>query len=967
MTTRTTDMPGTVPGVWRSLEERAASPAFRGTPPDEFPDGATGWPPELDRRQFLRLMGASLALGGLVGCTRRGTEKIVPYVTPPETSLPGNPRFYATGMPVEGFVRGILVESNLGRPTKIEGNPDQSESLGATDATTQAAILSLYDPDRSQVPLRAGLRDTWQAFEADWALRRPKFAASRGRGMALLTEPTTSPTLLREIGRFLTEYPEARWYQHTALASYDVDGLQPDYALEKADVILSIGSDCLFRHPACLRYGRDFAKRRRVENGTVRASRFYALEATPSVTGSMADFRLAVSPSRTRVLLDVLARAIHGGSEPSQDGLSVGEALFLGSLVRDLRRHAPNVVCIAGSEQDADVQGWAAVANERLGALGGAFRWISSVRSDRNATAAGDLAMLAESIAGGAVDALFILGPNPSYTAPASLAFPGLLSKVAFSVHLGSHSDETAAACSWHLPEAHFLETWADLLAYDGTATILQPLIEPLYEGRSAQEVLQVLRQAPTASAYDAVRETWRERLLSGDFESQWAGWLRRGSIDGSAGRPAPTRSRPPAVFPMLARGGQEDGMTLVLAPDPNVLDGRWSNNAWLQELPKPLTHLVWDNAALICPAFASQHGIENGELLALSCGAGILEAAAWIMPGQAADCVTLSLGYGRTRAGEVGNARGFDAYRLRSATAMWTVPGLKVGRTGRRYSLVTTQHHFAMEGRDLVRVVSPDQAGVRMGTKERTSLYPAWKAGAHAWGMSIDLSTCLGCNACVIACQAENNIPVVGKDQVSRGREMHWIRIDRYFDGDPDAPRFLHQPVPCMHCEIAPCELVCPVGATVHSSEGLNEMVYNRCVGTRYCSNNCPYKVRRFNFLDYRSARESMVNLQKNPDVTVRERGVMEKCTYCVQRINAARIAADGENRPIRDGELRTACQQACPVEAIVFGDIADPGSKVSVRKSEPTDYALLGELNTRPRTTYLAKMRHGEPGPNA
>ena len=402
---------------------------------------------------------------------------------------------------------------------------------------------------------------------------------------------------------------------------------------------------------------------------------------------------------------------------------------------------------------------------------------------------------------------------------------------------------------------------------------------------------------------------------------------------------------------------GAAQGLCLVLTPDPSVLDGRWSNNAWLQELPRPLTHLVWDNAALIGPALAEALHAANGDLLLLECGGSSVEAAAFVIPGQAEGCVTLSLGYGRTRAGSVGNGRGFDAYCVRPRNSEWVIPALRVTGTGRNYPLVTTQHHFSVEGRDLVRFVGPESLRVQPN-RDHPSFYREWKKGENAWGMSIDLSTCLGCNACVAACQAENNIPVVGKDQVSRGREMHWIRIDQYMDGDPSNPRVASQPVPCMHCENAPCELVCPVGATVHGSEGLNEMVYNRCVGTRYCSNNCPYKVRRFNFLDYRAAKDSTVNLQKNPDVTVRERGVMEKCTYCVQRINSARIRAEKENRPIRDGEILTACQQACPVEAIVFGNIADPGSRVSRRKAEPTDYSLLGELNTRPRTTYLARM---------
>jgi molybdopterin-containing oxidoreductase family iron-sulfur binding subunit len=530
---------------------------------------------------------------------------------------------------------------------------------------------------------------------------------------------------------------------------------------------------------------------------------------------------------------------------------------------------------------------------------------------------------------------------------------------VPFTVHLGSHLDETAAFCSWHLPEAHFLEAWDDLRGYDGTASIVQPLIQPLYEGRSVTEVLHGLHAGENAASYGLVRQTWQAGE-GADFEVRWARWLRAGKIEGT--RSVPLEREMPRESSVLSRPDAGEGLVLLLVPDASVLDGRWSNNAWLQELPRPLTQLVWDNAALISPVMAESLGVHTGDMLRIEDGSAAVEAAAYVLPGHAPGCVTLSLGYGRTRAGEVGNGHGFDATPLRRAGALWSNSHISVLRTGATYPLVTTQHHFTMEGRDTFHLLpaerivpgSPDPAG---------SLYQAWKPGTHAWGMSIDLGTCIGCNACVVACQAENNIPVVGKDQVSRGREMHWIRIDRYFEGDPSSPRILSQPVACLHCENAPCEVVCPVGATVHSSEGLNEMVYNRCVGTRYCSNNCPYKVRRFNFLDYTDKRDSPVNLQKNPDVTVRARGVMEKCTYCVQRINTARIDAAKADRPIRDGEIRTACEQACPLEAIVFGDVADRSSRVAALKLEPACYSLLGELNTRPRTTYLARVTQEMP----
>jgi len=967
----------------------------------EFPFGAGDWLPGMDRREFLRLMGASLALGGVSGCVRPTGDTLVPYVAAPEEALPGRPKYYATAVPVEGFARGILVETHLGRPTKIEGNPDHPESRGATDAITQAAILDLYDPDRSCTPLRRGEPSTWTAFADEWGRQREIFAGTGGRGLALLTEPTTSPTLLRELEQFRTAFPGSRWYQHTALADYAPDGWQFDYDLGRARVILAIGSDCLFRHPACLRYARSFAKLRRVEQGQVPRSRLYVIESTPTLTGAMADVRLPASPTRLNQILDGITEAMgadsagEGAVGPAVAVLSPDERSFIRSLARDWRLVAPEVLCVAGDEQGSAIRRWSWALNERGGAVGHTVTRRAAVRSDGDPRSAGGATALAAALRGGEVKALVIVSANPIYTSPEIRDLADSIHRLPFSAHLGSHADETAAVCRWHLPEAHFLETWGDLRGFDGTPSVMQPLIEPLYGGRSALEVLHALH-APTATGngYDLVRETWRQGDAATEFELRWASALRRGRMEerpahfggdgvpgrvpSPSGRPDADRSTDPFVLgahapvgmvaEAAALAGKEEGATaglaaagwtLVLMPDPNVGDGRGSNNAWLQELPRPLTQLVWDNAALISPAMAEALGIANGDVLALSTDAARVEAAAWIVPGHAPGCVSMALGYGRTRAGFVGTGRGFDAYPLRRGSAGWTVRGLRIARTDRRYPLVTTQRHFTMEGREPVRVVPSDRIAAPP-PDPTTTLYSPVPPGAHAWGMSIDLGTCLGCNACVVACQSENNTPVVGKDQVARGREMHWIRIDRYFEGDPAAPRLLHQPVPCMQCENAPCEVVCPVGATVHSSEGLNQMVYNRCVGTRYCSNNCPYKVRRFNFLDYRSPTDSPVNLQKNPDVTVRARGVMEKCTYCVQRINRARIDAAEGNRPIRDGEVRTACQQACPVEAIVFGDLADPSSQVSRRKREPANYSLLGELNTRPRTTYLPKVIH-------
>lgn len=932
--------------------------SHRATPPragDEFPAGAAEWPPGMSRRRFLELMGASFALVGLGACNRPPENKIVPYVTPPERAQLDAGLFYATAMPWEGYARGVLALSHSGRPTKLEGNPAHPDSLGATDAITQAAVLSLYDPDRSRAPRRNGRPVAWSAFESFWLETHRELLATRGRGFAVLTEPTTSPTQLRGIHALLDRFPAARWFQHTPLARYDRDGEQADYDFAAADVVLALDADFLLSHPASLRYARAFASRRRVEKGRVDANRLYAIESTLTLAGAMADHRLAAAPRRQRELLKALAAMLEGANDgPS---LSATERTTLRALARDLRGKAPRVLCVAGAECDPEIQTWADALNARLGAGGVTRHALPAVRSDGDARCAGALGELSTALRVGEVTTLAIVGANPVYTAPADLDFAAALPAAHRQIHLGSHYDETAAACAWHLPESHWLESWSDLRAFDGTASIVQPLIAPLYQTRSAPELLFFLAEPPGRDAHELVRETWKKEANSpANFERSWQSWLSAGLIAGTGA--TDQRSHLPSEFPGLPAPRESDinKVEIVIRPDPTVRDGRWANNAWLQELPKPLTHLVWDNAALVSPSFAARHTLANGDVIALSTDPHSVEAPVWIVPGHADNCVTLTLGYGRTRAGGIGDGRGYNAYRLRTQTTRWHGEA-KWRALGRRATLVTTQEHFTMEGRELVRTADAAHARVEAHAAP-PSLFPAVEYRDYKWGMSIDLGTCIGCSACVMACQAENNIPVVGPDQVARGREMHWLRVDTYYSDSGDAPAALFQPVPCMHCEHAPCEVVCPVAATVHSSEGLNDMVYNRCIGTRYCSNNCPYKVRRFNFLDYRAPHESPVNLQKNPQVTIRERGVMEKCTYCVQRINAGRIAAEAENRRVRDGEIRTACQQVCPVEAIAFGDLNDPKARVVARKSEPTHYALLAELNTQPRTTYLARI---------
>ncbi|MGH7997305.1 MAG: 4Fe-4S dicluster domain-containing protein [Opitutaceae bacterium] len=952
-----------------------------GTPgrDDEFPAGASEWPADLDRRDFLRLGAAVFAAAGLGACSRPSKD-ILPYVRMPEDMVPGEPLRYASAALRFGYARGIVVETHLGRPTKIEGNPRHAESAGGTDAGTQASVIELYDPHRSQAPRRGGAVAAWDGFESDWLERRDALTQSRGRGWALLTEPATSPTMLAQIGRLLRAFPEARWYQHTALPRFDEDGVQEDLEPARADVLLAVEGDFLMEHPAALRYARGLADRRRVVHGRVDASRIYALESGWTAVGAMADDRLAVRPSRIPLLLSGIAGALGGGTRV--DGLDAPERGFVARVARDLRARAPNVLCAVGAGAGRAWRRWTREMNRRLGAEGRTVRFLEAVRSDGDGRSAGDLAALAEAIDHGLVQTLCILGPNPAYTAPGDLDFEDRLRSVPYTVHMGERYDETGVLCRWHLPESDNLEAWGDARGYDGSAVVRQPMIDPMYATRSLVEMLRWFADGTDIPGLDLVRETWRGAAGGDRFDARWREWLNHGVIDPSVAGASGRRAAPPAgadadlnpVAPAEFRGAERrpgraspagEQVELVVRADPFLGDGSLADNPWLQENPRPFTGLVWDTTLWLGPAMAERLGVAQGDLIRVEVHGRSVEAPAVVVPGQGDGCAIAFLGGGRRQTGPVGLGRGYDAYRIRLHASPW-LSAAQLRPVGRRYPLVQApQQQFEQYGRDQARFLpAAELSGPRLPSEQPAqSLYPPWPRSRYAWGMLIDLSTCIGCTACVVACQAENNIPAVGKDQAARGRTMHWIRVNGYFRGTETARNFISQPVPCMHCEDAPCELVCPVGATVHSSEGLNEMIYNRCVGTRYCSNNCPYKVRRFNFLDYRPAIASPLRLQENPNVTVRERGVMEKCSYCVQRIEAARIVADREDRAIRDLEIRTACQQACPTEAIVFGNINDPRSLVSRRKAEPSHYALLAELNTRPRTTYLSRITNIPP----
>ncbi len=961
---------------WRSLEELAGTEEFLDFLHHEFPRLGALWGEVVDRRQFLTLMGAALALAGLGACARPPEKQVVPYAHTPEEIVPGKPLYFATATSLEGMGIGILVESDMGRPTKIEGNPDHPASLGATDVFTQASIVTLYDPDRSQVTTHLGEIRPWSGFSA--AIRTVLEAQRElhGAGLRVLTGTITSPTLADQLQGLLKSFPQAKWHQYEpvgrdgarggALAAFG-EPVDAQYHFDKADVILSLDADFLSCGPASLRYVREFSARRRVQQTQNTMTRLYVVECMPSNTGAAADHRLPLRASEVESFARAVAAGV-GVAVPVPAGLEAHTA-WIAALVRDLQQHRGASVVLAGEQQPAAVHALAHAMNHSLGNAGSTVVYTDPVEA-RPMDQLASLVELMDDIDAGRVDALLILGGNPVYDAPADLRFAGRMQKVSLRIHMGLYQDETAALCHWHIPESHYLESWSDVRGYDGTATLIQPLIAPLYETKTAHELVAAFAGQSFATNYDIVRDYWKQRYSGGDFEGFWRTALHDGVVPGTALPPKPVSLRPDFLSTLPAPAPKARSLELVFRPDPTVFDGRFANNAWLQELPKSITKLTWDNAVFVSPATAERLGLASEEVVDLEHEGRHVRGPIWITPGHAQDCVTIVLGYGRTRAGKVGSNAGFNAYVLRTSKAPW-FGGVQIRKTGERYPLACTQQHHSMEGRELVRAATLEQyratptfaRGGREQEADNISLYPPFSYEGYAWGMAIDLNSCVGCNACVVACQAENNIPSVGKTEVGRGHEMHWLRIDRYYTGDLENPETYYEPVPCMHCENAPCELVCPVGATVHSSEGLNEMVYNRCVGTRYCSNNCPYKVRRFNFFQYANWTVESLKMLMNPDVTVRSRGVMEKCTYCVQRIVAGRIAAEKEERRVRDGEVVTACQAACPAEAIVFGDINDPNSRVAKLKAEPRNYGLLTELNTRPRTTYLAALRN----PNA
>jgi molybdopterin-containing oxidoreductase family iron-sulfur binding subunit len=955
---------------WSSLEELIDQDGFRAWLTAEFPVASSMFD-DPGRRQFLKLMGASLLLAGLGGCDDGKSGQALPYVNQPEGMVPGVPRYYATALPFEGYAQPVIATTYAGRPTKLDGNPDHPVTRGASDAFMQSAVFELYDPERSKLPLKGGVVTTWGAATAALTQLRARWKERQGEGLRILTGATTSPTLIRQMADLAKQFPKMRWLQFQPVGSARQDeammlafgrAVTPHYRLDKCDLIISLDHDLLGPGPHQVAHARAWAsKRGEVAPGSGRA-KLYVAECVPGLTSTVADVRLPCDASRIRLLAQALAAEF--GIGDLKGPLTEPEQKWLANAVNDLRKHAGASLVVIGPQHAPDIQALAPAINA---ALKSEAVWYSEP-----IVGAGEpmpLATLAKDIAAGSVDTLVMLDCNPAYAAPASLKLPELIGKVPNRLHAALHIDETAEECQWHLPLSHALESWSDGRAVDGSVVLTQPVVAPLYDTRTAHEVLDLLLGISDAKVGDkienAIRATWREKF-GDDFDARWRKALHDGVVAGTEAQPLTLSPKAPPAVP---QSDQSEAYDIVYTADPTVWDGRFSNIAWLQELPKPLTKITWDNVIAISPAIAAQEKLSNGDIVDIAVDANSVRGPVWIVPGQAPRTVGLTFGYGRRAGGDIGQDVGYDAYSVRPAENAFVARGrLSRAPDQPRSEIATTQAHHRMDGFDLVREVTAKNPHTAP-PKETPSIYPDWNEIAkrdhtadHAWGMVIDLDLCIGCNACVSACNVENNVLVVGKDQVSRGREMAWLRVDRYYSGDVENPKSYFQPVPCMHCEKAPCEMGCPVHATVHSPEGVNQMVYNRCIGTRTCSSYCPYKVRRFNWFDFRKTAEAEQAV-KNPDVSVRSRGVMEKCSYCTQRIQAAHVAADKEGRALRRDEVVTACQQACPTQAIVFGDLRDEGALVAKRRKSGRHYALLEELGTRPRTTYLARWRD-EPG---
>jgi MoCo/4Fe-4S cofactor protein with predicted Tat translocation signal len=1050
---------------WRSVEEFVDAPEFEEFVKREYPDHAETWDDSLSRRNFIKVMGASLALAGLSGCVIQPPEKIVPYVSQPDGMLPGLPLFFATSYSIGGVAMGLLAKAYDGRPVKIEGNPEHPGSRGATDVRAQASLLDMYDPDRAKQILYRGVESrTWQAFQAELRSAVDQNRVDGGAGVRILTETVTSPTLINQFKQLQAELPNSKWIQYEPVNNdNEMAGAkmalgapaQAVYKFDKAERILSL--DCDLFSGFNVGYIKDYAKAKTWSPDKKDINRLYMVETTSSITGAKADHRLAVKPSQLAEVAKAIAAKVGVGGATSTYSAN---GQWIDAMARDLIAFKGRSVVVAGNSASPVVHALAAAMNSALGNIGQTVDYVEPFSPGTDKLQIDQLRELLADIDAGRVKMLVILGGNPAYNTPVDLKlnFDRINSKVPLRVYLGSHQNETAEICHWNIPEKHYLESWADGRAYDGTVTMTQPLIAPLYDSYSIYQVVQLFfKENYDKTDYDIVKGFWQTQNVSAPaavattaaaantaantsqtaaantgransapasattaasrgsqantassapaaasaataFEDRWKKYVHDGFIPNTAAKPKGVGANSGFLTQQQPASPAGGPLEINILPDPNIYDGRFANNGWMQELPKPLNKVTWDNVGLVSPATAARLGINTktnpeeyvggqegitfvntkgsnqfSDLVTLSYQGNEIakKVPMWITPGQPDDVITIFMGYGRTRAGNIGNGIGYNAFDVRGSNAMDFGTG-NITTTGEQTTITSTQIHFNMEGRDLLRSWDLElyNENPNMHPQENhydLSMYPYEQHEdlynkQRRWAMTIDLNKCVGCNACVLACQSENNIPVVGREQVNRHRMMHWLRIDAYFGGEdinhPEGPHF--QPVLCQQCEQAPCEVVCPVHATVHSAEGLNDMVYNRCVGTRYCSNNCPYKVRRFNFLLYQDWDTPQYKLMRNPEVSIRSRGVMEKCTYCTQRIAAARIEAEKDGRPVRDGEVVTACQAACPTDAFTFGDANDPNSQITKSKHDPRNYTLLNNLNTQPRTTYLAELRN-------
>ena len=1002
---------------WRSVEEFVDAPEFNDFVNKEFPQHADELKDSVSRRNFIKVMGASLALAGLSGCVIQPAEKVVPYVQQPEGYTPGKSLLFATAITLGGIGNGLLARSNDFRPTKLDGNPDHPGSLGATDILTQAALLELYDPDRSQEISYRSEPKTYGDLIKQLRTAVDESRKDGGAGVRFLTETISSPTLIAQFKTILGELPNAKWYQYEPINRDNAtagaklafgSAVNTIYNFEKADRILSLDADIFSGFN--VRYIKDFSKKRGDEKSM---NRLYVVESTMSLTGAKADHRKAVKPSQVAEIAKAVAKAVgvSGATSTYTDK-------WVDVMAKDLLAFKGKSLVIAGDAQSPIVHALAHAINASLGNVGQTVTYTEPANPNADKLQIDGLKELIKDIDSKAVKVLTILGGNPVYNTPSDLKLtPERMNNIPLRLHLASHFNETGEQCHWHISEKHFLESWSDTRAFDGTVTVTQPLIKPLYDGKNIHEITQLFaKENFDRTDLDIVKDYWQKTGIGAakastavansnsntapvstaapkGFEDSWRKIIHDGVIANTTFATKSVTLNTAFLSQPEVKPASSGKYEISILPDPCVYDGRFTNNGWLQELPNPINKITWENVALVSPKTAKELGVNQGgdesEYAGGTQGTSFIDTKGgnlfsdfvklkyqggeilknvpmWIQPGQPDDVITIYLGYGRTRAGKIGTGIGYNAYDVQKSDAMTFGTG-EVTKVGEKTTIASTQTHFNMEGRDILRVwdIEEFEKNPDMGHQHDeydASMYPRFSYDGHKWGMTIDLNSCVGCNACVLACQAENNIPVIGKEQVERSREMHWMRIDAYYGGEdmnnPQGPYF--QPMLCQQCEQAPCEVVCPVHATVHSAEGLNDMVYNRCVGTRYCSNNCPYKVRRFNFLLYQDWNTPQYKLMRNPEVTVRSRGVMEKCTYCTQRIAAARITSERDGTPIKDGSIVTACQEVCPTNAIVFGDLNDKTSKVAKLRNDHRNYNVLNELNTQPRTTYLASLKN-------